>query len=213
MITSNSTAPPTTDGIQFIHDPSIDQRFVVIMQPCKSITLGCDESLQPPPPSALLVGSGETLLQYPVWHLEFGTRAVKVISSITACDALTCFASPFLLHFNFVTYITDCLSVIMSVWILLSVMFAKPRIITNLNQYRRRLIFGNRANCIYMIYALSMVLVFNALLWDAPRDSPMNYSYGLKSVGYVCKFLGILMINTTSKVTNHYTNHILIQTI
>ena len=145
MITSNNIAPPATDGIQFIHDPSIDQRFVVIIQPCKSIMLGRDESLQPTPPSALLEGSGELLLQYPVWHLEFGTRAVKVISSITACDALTCFASPFLVNFYFVIYVTDCLSVIMSVWTLLSVMFAKPRIITNLNTFRRQIIFGNFA--------------------------------------------------------------------
>ena len=201
MITSNNIAPPATDGIQFIHDPSIDQRFVVIMQPCKSIMLGRDESLQPTPPSALLEGSGELLLQSPVWHLEFGTRAVKVISSITACDALTCFASPFLVNFYFVIYVTDCLSVIMSVWTLLSVMFAKPRIITNLNTFRRQIIFGNFANCIYMIYAMSMLLVFNLLLWDNPRDSSMNYSHGFRSVGYACKFIAILMINVTRKVT------------
>lgn len=200
MIANNSIAPPATDGIQFIHDPSIDRRFVVIMQPCKSILLGCDESLQPPP-SALLDGSGETVLQYPVWHLEFETRAVKVISSMTACDALTCFATTFLVNFNFVIYVTDCLSVILSVWILLSMMFAKPRIITNLNQYQRQLIFGNMANCIYMIYAMSMVMVLNALLCNDPRDSSLNVSSGFRSIGYACKFFVILAINVTSKVT------------
>jgi len=204
MITSDNIAAPATDGIQFIHDPSIDRRFVVIMQPCKSILVGCNEGLQPPS-SALLEGRGETLPLNRVWHLEFRTYAVNVLASFTVLHSLTCFIAPFLLHFNLVLYVTDCVSVMLSICVLINA--AKTRVITSLNLYRGRIIFGNEANCTDMIYSLSAVFVFTTLLLKSPTDSSLDYSYSYRSIGYVCKFLAILFINTTSKVTTRYTRN------
>lgn len=203
MITLDNIVPPETVTFQFTHDPSIDPRYVVIMQPCKNILVGCNERFQAPPSSVLLEGGGETLPQNLVWHLEFSTHAVNVLASFTTLYALTCLISPFVLPFNFVLYVTDCVSVILSIWVLINVLFAKPRIITSLDQYRRQELFGNVSNCTDMIYSMCVTFVFTVLVLKNPTDSSLNYSY--RSIGYVCKVLVTLWINMTSKVTTYYT--------
>jgi len=175
----------------------------MIVHPSENVSLGCNDSLQSPPDS-LLLGCAETAqLNTPnqVLQLEFRSSAVTIMCVFTACFMITSLASPFLLPFHVLIYVTDVVNSFLLVWASLNLVFGKRRIIMNLDQYKALLIYGNMTNYIAMAYAVFMSPFYLGVIIVKTTSKSLIAQCARTLLSYALQLVIILGVNVTSTLS------------